>query len=181
MLWKMTWSIWQIFVHRLKNLDFILEIKISELNQSKKSKQPDRPDAVWKLVLHWKKMNKTISKTFCTCSTKSLFLRCNKISKKAVMLGSFLHCSVHIFLEHDGWGFDFWYVLESIQKILIELHVLQCLFIRGRTKNKAVVGLFQISQKKRLLELLGAISKFGLPSSEKAFLSLSFCSRVEYT
>ena len=126
-------------------------------------------------------MNKTISKTFCTCSTKSLFLRCNKISKKAVMLGSFLQCSVHIFLGHDGWVFGFWYVLESIQKILIELHVLQCLFIRGQTKNKRVVELFQISQKERLLELLGAISKSGPPSSEKSFLPFSLCPRTEYS
>ena len=36
-------------VERLKNSDFILETKMVELNQSKHSKQPDRPDAVWKL------------------------------------------------------------------------------------------------------------------------------------
>ena len=46
---KMTWRIWQIFVHRLKNSDFILESKMAELNQNKNSKQSDRPDAVWKL------------------------------------------------------------------------------------------------------------------------------------
>ena len=46
---KMTWRIWQIFVHRLKNSDFILESKMVELNQNKNSKQPDQPDAVWKL------------------------------------------------------------------------------------------------------------------------------------
>ena len=46
---KMTWRIWQIFVHRLKNGDFILESKMAKLNQNKNSKQPDRPDAVWKL------------------------------------------------------------------------------------------------------------------------------------
>ena len=43
MLSKMTWGIWQIFVYRLKNSDFILELK-----QNQKSKQPDRPDTVWK-------------------------------------------------------------------------------------------------------------------------------------
>ena len=32
--------------HRLKNSDFILEIKIAELNQNKNLKQLDRPDAV---------------------------------------------------------------------------------------------------------------------------------------
>ena len=32
---KMTWRIWQIFVHRLKNSDFILESKMAKLNQNK--------------------------------------------------------------------------------------------------------------------------------------------------
>ena len=38
-----------MFVHRLKNSDFILESKIVELNKNRNSKQPDRPDAVRKL------------------------------------------------------------------------------------------------------------------------------------
>ena len=46
---KMTWRIWQIFIHRPKNTDFILESKMAELNENKNSKQPDQPDAVWKL------------------------------------------------------------------------------------------------------------------------------------
>ena len=32
--------------HRFKNSDFILEIRMAELNKNKNSKQPDRPDAV---------------------------------------------------------------------------------------------------------------------------------------
>ena len=36
-------------IERLKNRNVILESKIAELNQNKNSKQPDRPDAVWKL------------------------------------------------------------------------------------------------------------------------------------
>ena len=32
--------------HRLKNSDFILESKTTELKQNDNSKQPDRPDAV---------------------------------------------------------------------------------------------------------------------------------------
>ena len=36
-------------IERLKNRNFILESKMAELNQNKNSKQPDRPDAVWKL------------------------------------------------------------------------------------------------------------------------------------
>ena len=46
---KITWRIWQTFVHRLKNSDFILESKIVKLNKNKNSTQPDRPDPVWKL------------------------------------------------------------------------------------------------------------------------------------
>ena len=45
---KMTWRIWQIFVHRLKNSDFILESKMAELNKNKNSKEPDRSGTVWK-------------------------------------------------------------------------------------------------------------------------------------
>ena len=46
-LCKMTWKFCQIFVHRLKNSNFILESEMAELNQNENSKQPDRPDAVW--------------------------------------------------------------------------------------------------------------------------------------
>ena len=47
-------------------------------------------------------MNSTIIKTFSTCSTESLFLMYEQISKKAVKLGSFFQCLVHTFLGHDG-------------------------------------------------------------------------------
>ena len=33
-------------IEMLKNSDFILESKMTELSQNKNSKQPDRPDAV---------------------------------------------------------------------------------------------------------------------------------------
>ena len=36
----------QIFVQRLKNSDFILESKMTELNQNQNSEQPDQPDTV---------------------------------------------------------------------------------------------------------------------------------------
>ena len=98
----MTQRIWQIFVYRLKNSDFILESKMVELNQNKNSKQPDRPDTVWKIYFTLVKMNRSINKAFYACYTESLFLRYKKISKKAAKLGSFLQCSVHIFLGHDG-------------------------------------------------------------------------------
>ena len=85
--------------HRLKNSDFILESKQAELNQNENSKQLDRPDAAGKLYFT---MNSTIKKTFYTSSTESLFLRYMKISKKAVKIGGFLQCLIHIFLAHDG-------------------------------------------------------------------------------
>ena len=89
----------QIFVHRLNNIDFILVSKIAELNQNKSSKQPDFPDTVWKLYFNLeKKNNSTISKTFYTWSTEPLFLKYEKISKKAATLGSFLQCLVNVFL-----------------------------------------------------------------------------------
>ena len=46
---KIPWRIWETFVHKLKNRDFIWESKMAELNKNKNSKQPDQPDAVWKL------------------------------------------------------------------------------------------------------------------------------------
>ena len=47
-------------------------------------------------------MNSIINKAFCTCCTQSLFLRYDKISKKAVKLASFLKCSINIFLGLNG-------------------------------------------------------------------------------
>ena len=46
---KIIWKICQIFFHRLKSSNFILDSKMTELNQNKNSKQPDQPDAAWKL------------------------------------------------------------------------------------------------------------------------------------
>ena len=60
---------------------------------------------IWQVCIGWMKyMNNTFNKTFYTCLTVSLFLdlRYMQISKKAVQLGSFLQCSVHIFLGYDG-------------------------------------------------------------------------------
>ena len=51
-------------------------------------------------------MNSKFNKTFKTCLTEwTLFLdlRYKKMSKKAIKLGSFLQCSVHIFLGYDGY------------------------------------------------------------------------------
>ena len=46
---KMTGRIWQIFVHRLKNSNFVLESKMAELNKNKNSKKLNQPGAVWEL------------------------------------------------------------------------------------------------------------------------------------
>ena len=51
---KLIWRIWQIFIYRLKNSDFILESKMAEINQNENSKQTDRPDTVWKLYFTFK-------------------------------------------------------------------------------------------------------------------------------
>ena len=48
----------------------------------------------------------------------------------------------------------FWQDLKSIHKFIIELHALQCLFVRGSNKKNRWVGLFQISQKERLFHVL---------------------------
>ena len=55
----------------------------------------------------------------------------------------------------------FWYVLKSIHKFMVELPVLQCLFVRGLTKSKGRVGLFQISLKERPFHLLWQPSALG--------------------
>ena len=58
----------------------------------------------------------------------------------------------------------FWYVLESIHRFIIELHVPQCLFVKGSNekKDKVQVGLFHILQKERLLHLLWQPSVLGV-------------------
>ena len=57
-------------------------------------------------------MNSTIKKTFYTCSTELMFLRCENISKKAIELGSFLQSSEYIFLWHDGCVWKIKYVVK---------------------------------------------------------------------
>ena len=44
----------------------------------------------------------TFNKTFYTCSRKSLLWSYNKSFKEVAKLGSFIQCSVYIFLGHDG-------------------------------------------------------------------------------
>ena len=63
-------------------------------------------------------MNSTINKTFYTCSTESMFLRYKKISKKALKIGGFLQCWIHIFLGHDGcfWKIDLRILWNNVMK-----------------------------------------------------------------
>ena len=110
---KMAWGIWLILFQTLKISDFIFESKMVELNQNKKFRTTRSTKcSVW---------NSTINKTFYVCSTKSLFLRYKKNSKKAVKLGSFLQCSVLIFLGHDAcfWKINlriFWnHIMKNFQ------------------------------------------------------------------
>ena len=60
-------------VERLKNSDFILETKIATLNQNKSWKQPDRPDAVWKLYFTLQ-----INELFAQLFARVLQKRCSK-------------------------------------------------------------------------------------------------------
>ena len=84
----------------------------------------------------------------------------------------------------------FWQVLKSIHKFILELYLLQCLFVRGSNENKGGIGLSQISQKERLFHLLWQPSSLGdnltmwypfWHPSKKVFLSPSVWLRREYT
>ena len=55
----------------------------------------------------------------------------------------------------------FWQVLESLHKLINELHILQCLFVRGSSKKQRRDRVFQISQKQRLFHLLYRPSALG--------------------
>ena len=83
-------------------------------------------------VLPWKQTNSTISKTFYTCSMESLLLRYKKISKKAVNIGGFLQCSVHIFLGYDGcfWTINLRILWNHIMKTwsMWQHHISQNIF-----------------------------------------------------
>ena len=90
---KMTWRIWQIFVQRLKNRDFILESKMVKLNQNKNSTTRSSGCRVKTLFYLGNKWTAQLTKIFTHVLPK---------------LGSFLQCSVHIFLGDDDcvWKID---------------------------------------------------------------------------
>ena len=86
-------------IHRLKKSDFILEIKMAELNKKKRKFKTSRSTRCSLKTLFQKTLlNSTINKSCYTCSTDSMFLRSKKTSEKAVRLGSFFS----IFLAHDA-------------------------------------------------------------------------------
>ena len=64
----------------------------------------------------------------------------------------------------------FWQVLESILKFIIELHVLQCLFVSWSNKKQRKSRIISIFTKKETFsslittKLLGVISQWGCPS-----------------
>ena len=74
----------------------------------------------------------------------------------------------------------FWQVSESIHKFIIELHILQCLFVRWSSKKQRR-GLFQISQKEILFHVLYQPSDnvamrfpFLHPSKKRLFFPIQF-------
>ena len=71
----------------------------------------------------------------------------------------------------DSRIFYFWYVLESIHKCITELHVLQCLFVRGSNKKQRRGRIISNITKRETFfishynqVLLGVISQCGPPS-----------------
>ena len=75
----------------------------------------------------------------------------------------------------------FWQVLESIHKFIIELHILQCLFVRGLLRTNFTKGNFFVSYINQVLLVI--ISQCGPPSCtlpKHAFLSPSVWARREY-
>ena len=60
---KKTWRIWHIFVHKLKNRDFILERKMAKLNKNNQIDQMQCEN----FILSWKKINSPINKIFNAC------------------------------------------------------------------------------------------------------------------
>ena len=84
----------------------------------------------------------------------------------------------------------FWYVVESIHKFVIELHVLQCWFVRGPNKKQRMGRIISNFTKGETFHLLWQLSVLGgnfimlprfLHPPRKASLSLSVWSRKEYT
>lgn len=89
-------------VERLKNTNFILRSKMTELNRNENSKQPDQPDTAQQFILTWKWVNRLFNTNVYTSSTEWLFLKYGKLSEKAAKLGSFLRCSAHVLFGYDA-------------------------------------------------------------------------------
>ena len=82
----------------------------------------------------------------------------------------------------------FWQVLESVRKFIIELHVLQCLFVKGDNKLERIISNFikgetffyLLWQPSALWGNLTMCLPFFRPA-KKAFLSPSVWPTREYT
>ena len=90
----------------------------------------------------------------------------------------------------DSRIFYFWQVLKFIHKFIIELHVLQCLFVRGDNKKQKRVRLISNFAKRETFHLLWQLRALGknltmwpsfLHPSKMAFLSPSVWPSREYT
>ena len=129
-------------------------------------------------------MNSTINKTFYTCSTESMFLRYKKISKKALKIGGFLQCWIHIFLRHDGcsWKIDLRILWNNVMKNFQVKHG-QCesiIFISNFTKGQTFS--FFMATKCSWGLCHNAAPLLALQKTpKKAFLSSLVWPRREYT
>ena len=83
----------------------------------------------------------------------------------------------------------FWYALESIHKLVIELHVLQCLFVKGSIEKQRNGRIISHVTKKTLFHLLWQPSALRgnlimwlpfLHPLKKVFLSLSIWPKRQY-
>ena len=73
-----------------------------ESNQNKNLKQANLPSAVRKLYFTVNKKSKAHPAQLFTFVLQNRCTKSIKIAEKGVKLGSFLQCSAHIFLRHDG-------------------------------------------------------------------------------
>ena len=92
-------------------------------------------------------MNSTITETFYTFSTESLFLRYKKIPEKPVKIGGYLQCWTHIFLGHDDcfWKINLKILWSHIKKNFQVKH--------GQCDSIILPETFSFESSKQLLDL----------------------------
>ena len=98
-------------------------------------------------------INSTINKTFYIYSTELFFLRYQEIFKKDIKLGSFLQCSVHIFLGYDDC---FW----KINLRILWNHIMKNFQVKhGQCDRIIFPEIFSFESSKWLLDLCFADSR----------------------